>query len=82
MFLVTNNSTKQRESIQNEKLKKFNFEDRIPLENIYNSGYVAAKYLLKNVIKDLSKDKVYVIGEKGLRDEMKRWGIQVVNNEN
>lgn len=63
VFLITNNSARPRETINREKLGKFGFMDRIPLECIYTSAYVAAKYLVDNdIISDKSKDKVYCIG--------------------
>ena len=80
IYLITNNSSRTRETIAVEKLEKFNFSGKIPLENIYTSSYVAAQYLIEEgIIKDKDKDKVYTIGEQGMRDEMKRRGITVVN---
>ena len=62
--MITNNSSRSREAIVEEKLVKFNFTDRIPIENIYSSSYVAAEYLIEQgIIKDKTKDKVYTIGE-------------------
>jgi len=40
---------------------------------------VTAQYLVKNVIKDISKESVYVIGEQGLKKELSKAGIRVVN---
>ena len=91
MFLVTNNSTRTRHQVLNEKLKNYAFHDSGLKENqIYTSAYVTAKYLNK-VLKTPkhphhahhnSKPKVYVVGEQGLKDEMKLNGIEVVNGDN
>jgi 4-nitrophenyl phosphatase len=41
IFLITNNSTRLRESVIADKLKKFGGDDfHVPLENIYTSAYV------------------------------------------
>jgi 4-nitrophenyl phosphatase len=47
---------------------------------VYSSAYCTAKYVSENIIKDKSKDKVYVIGERGIKDELKLRGIIVIND--
>eukprot|EP00347_Sterkiella_histriomuscorum_P019459 403341554 len=91
VFLVTNNSTRTRHQVLNEKLKNYGFHDSGLKENqIYTSAYVTAKYLSKALQTPThqhhthhnSKPKVYVVGEQGLKDEMKLNGIEVVNGKN
>ncbi len=40
IFLITNNSTRLRETVIEDKLKRFNFD--LPLVNIYTSGYITS----------------------------------------
>ena len=49
VFLITNNSTRQRESVIEEKLKPMGGDDFVvPLENIYTSSYVTGQYIKQN----------------------------------
>jgi 4-nitrophenyl phosphatase len=46
IYLITNNSTRLRETIISDKLKKLGGDDfHVPLENIYTSAYVTTQYV-------------------------------------
>ncbi|KAM0750610.1 2-phosphoglycolate phosphatase [Meredithblackwellia eburnea MCA 4105] len=72
IIFVTNNATKSRA----ENKKKF---DKMGIEctvdEIFSSAYASAAYL-KNILKFPSDKKVYVIGEKGIEDELDSVGIR------
>ncbi|ORE05089.1 2-phosphoglycolate phosphatase [Rhizopus microsporus var. microsporus] len=69
---VTNNSTKSRKSY----LKKFeDFGIEAKIEEIFTSAFATATYL-KNVLKFPTDKKVYIIGMKGIKEELALEGIQ------
>ena len=73
IFILTNNSTKTREEFQ-KKLSRLGI--KIQLSNILTSSFLTAKY-----IQDISPNaKIYVIGETGLKSELKSAGLTVLND--
>lgn len=80
IIFVTNNSTKSRASIQ-QKFASLGLPD-VPPEEIYSSSYAAAAYLDQKIIMTPTQTttasttfresgkKVYVIGERGICDEL------------
>ncbi|CDW84863.1 haloacid dehalogenase-like hydrolase family protein [Stylonychia lemnae] len=80
IFLITNNSTRTRQQILEEKLRSFNFE--LDIKYIYSSAYVSSQYVKQNLIKDTNQQEqsVYIIGQNGLKQEMKNNGIRVIND--
>jgi 4-nitrophenyl phosphatase len=74
LIFVTNNSTKSREGYL-KKFKSLGIEAK--KEEIVCSSYAAAVYISK--FADLPKDrKIYVIGERGICDELDDAGLQWV----
>jgi len=73
IVILTNNSTKTREEFQ-KKLSTMGIE--ISIENILSSSYLTAKCL--------SEEKpgaiIYAIGEEGLKQELRSFGLDVVNS--
>ena len=60
IFLITNNSTRLRSSVIEEKLKKFGGDEfHLPLSHIYTSAYITGQHLSKSE----EVKKVYVVGE-------------------
>ena len=46
IFLITNNSSRLRETVINDKVKVFGGDDfHLPLANVYTSAYVTGQYL-------------------------------------
>ncbi|BGO93953.1 hypothetical protein NBRC10512_007000 [Rhodotorula toruloides] len=72
IFFVTNNATKSRASNKG-KFDKMGIECKV--DEIFTSAYASAAYL-KTVLKFPADKKVYVIGEKGIEDELDAVGIQ------
>ncbi|EGG10109.1 uncharacterized protein MELLADRAFT_47200 [Melampsora larici-populina 98AG31] len=66
LFFVTNNATKSRESFKS-KFDRLGIE--ADLDEIFGSAYATALYL-KRILKFPEHKKVYVIGEKGVEDEL------------
>lgn len=72
VFFVTNNATKSR-SENKRKFDKLGIECRV--DEIFSSAYASAAYL-RDVL-ELPKDKyVYVVGEKGIEDELDAVGVK------
>lgn len=74
VVLLTNNSTRSRaEAAQN--LRRLGF----PLnpEHIVTSAYVAARY----IVEKFGRSRVWVLGEEGLREELRRAGHTLVEPE-
>ncbi|KAK4047037.1 hypothetical protein OIO90_006358 [Microbotryomycetes sp. JL221] len=72
LFFVTNNATKSRES-NKAKFDKMGIECQV--DEIFSSAWASAAYL-KNVLKFPDDKKVYVVGEKGIEDELDLFGIK------
>ncbi|GAA5987992.1 hypothetical protein JCM5350_007852 [Sporobolomyces pararoseus] len=72
IFFVTNNATKSRAS-NKQKFDKMGIQAEV--EEIFTSAFAAAAYL-KNVLKFPQDKKAYVIGEKGLEEELDAVGIK------
>jgi ribonucleotide monophosphatase NagD (HAD superfamily) len=54
IFLITNNSSRLRETIKDHEIKKYCQDFELPIENIYTSAYATAPYLIHSgLIKDL-----------------------------
>lgn len=66
LFFVTNNATKSRESFKS-KFDRLGIE--ADLDEIFGSAYATALYLSR-ILKFPEDKKVYVIGEKGVEDEL------------
>lgn len=78
MIFVTNNSTKSRNTYL-EKFKKLGIES-VGEDDIFSSSYAAA-YYLKNVVKFPRENKVYVVGMKGITQELEIAGIDWIGSE-
>lgn len=77
IFFVTNNSTKSRAG----NLKKFTtLGVNAKADEIFSSSFAAAAYLDKTGFKETGK-KVYVIGERGVCDELDIAGIPWIGAE-
>ncbi|GJN89210.1 hypothetical protein Rhopal_002189-T1 [Rhodotorula paludigena] len=72
IFFVTNNATKSRESNKG-KFDKMGIECAV--DEIFTSAFASAAYL-KSVLDFPEDKKVYVIGEKGIEDELDAVGIK------
>jgi phosphoglycolate/pyridoxal phosphate phosphatase family enzyme len=70
-FFVTNNSTKSRKGY---KSKFDSLGLNVPPEEIFSSSFAAAAYLEQTKFKDTGK-KVYIIGEKGIGEELDLIGV-------
>ncbi len=68
--LLTNNSTRSKEALA-QALKEVGIE--VGTDDLITSSYGAAKYLVSNHLKS-----AYVVGEKGLIEELKEAGITIV----
>ena len=71
--LITNSSTKSRETLH-DKVVKLGL-DTVKIQDCFPSGVCAAHYLKSSVP---SAKSIYVIGEQGLVDELQRVGFEVV----
>ena len=71
IIFVTNNSTKSRRMYL-EKFKSLGFHAEI--DEIFGSAYCSAFYL-KNILKFPAHKRVYVIGMKGIYEELEEVGI-------
>jgi phosphoglycolate/pyridoxal phosphate phosphatase family enzyme len=72
MIFVTNNSTKSRAGY----LKKFtSLGLNIEAEEVYSSSYAAAAYLKSKNFPQDGSQKVYVVGEVGIMEELELAGI-------
>lgn len=74
VVFVTNNSSLSREGYA-EKLRKM--EISASPQEILTSGYLTAEYLRRRA----PGARVYVVGEEGLRKELERAGMVLVNGE-
>ncbi|GAA5928737.1 uncharacterized protein JCM15063_003954 [Sporobolomyces koalae] len=72
IFFVTNNATKSRQA-NKQKFDKMQIEAQV--DEIFTSAYAAAAYL-KHVLKFPNDKKAYVIGERGLEEELDAVGIK------
>jgi len=73
IMIATNNSTRSRKKLLNF-FKKHGID--LNLENILTSGYCASRYILSK-----NYEKIYVIGEKGLLEEIKNTGVKIVDED-
>jgi len=71
VYMSNNSSRSRREYL--EKIKSIGLDAGI--ENIYNSGYFAARYIL-----DRGVSETFVIGEHGLVEELVKQGIPVTSH--
>ena len=72
LIFVTNNSTKSRQGY----LKKFQSPGlNVTAEEIYSSSYAAAAYLQSKGFPTDGSQKVYVVGEVGIMEELELAGI-------
>lgn len=77
MFFVTNNSTKSRAGY---KGKFTSLGLNVQAEEIFSSSFAAAAYLEQTRFKQTGK-KVYVIGEKGIGEELDLIGVPWIGAE-
>ena len=77
LFFVTNNSTKSRAGY---KSKFTSLGLNVQPEEIFSSSFAAAAYLEQTKFKDTGK-KVYIIGEKGISEELDLVGIPWLGGE-
>lgn len=75
LLFLTNNSTSSREDFA-RKLENFGISCR--KDQIISSGYASAKYIKQHYG---SSSRVYVIGEFGLRNELREQGIQICEED-
>lgn len=76
-FFVTNNSTKSRKDYK----KKFDeLGLNVPPEEIFSSSFAAAAYFEQTKFKETGK-KVYIIGERGIEEELALIGIPYIGGE-
>ena len=75
VFVVTNNPTHTRQQIA-DKLTGRGFEN-ITSDMIISAGYVTSQYLYSHGFKD-KRRKVFVVGEKGLIQEMRDNGLNAI----
>lgn len=68
---LTNNSSFERDDFA-AKLCKFGFE--VNASEIYSSAYGTAKFL--------SGQSAWIIGEPGMKKELRQWGVKIVENRN
>ena len=71
IFFVTNNSTKSRKGY---KAKFDELGLSVKPEEIFSSSFAAAAYFEQTKFKETGK-KVYIIGEKGIQDELDLVGV-------
>ena len=75
-IFLTNNSSKNRADYQ-QKLQRMGIETAA--EKIINSGEITASYLAEEGEK--KGKRIYLLGTDSLKEEMERFGHQIVNNE-
>lgn len=75
LLFLTNNSTSSREDFA-RKLENFGISCR--KDQIISSGYASAKYIKQHYG---SSSRVYVIGEFGLKNELREQGIQICEED-
>ena len=73
IVILTNNSTKTREEFQ-KKLSNIGIE--ISIDNILSSSYLTAKCLAEEKPGAI----IYAIGEEGLKQELRSFGLDVINS--
>ncbi|CAL9733197.1 4-nitrophenylphosphatase [Monosporozyma servazzii] len=73
VFFVTNNSTKSRATYK----KKFaSFGIDVKIEQIFTSGYASAIYVRDFLKLQPGKDKIWVLGESGIGEELATMGFE------
>ncbi len=73
VFYLTNNSSKTRQGVV-DKLLSVGFE--LSVKELYTSAFTVSLYLKQNGYKN-----VFVLGEKGLREEISSQGINITEEE-
>ena len=91
IFFFTNATTRTREELLHDKLIGDHSFDILPVENLYTASYLTALYLRDDYLpkckaEDPERFKhkepaVFVIGEQGFKNELKNFGVRVVNEE-
>lgn len=74
VFFLSNAATRSRED-QTEKLNQMGIQADV--SEVYNSAYAIADYVARNI----PEKTVYVIGEGGVQDELRKKGITVLDDE-
>lgn len=80
VYFITNNSTKSRKTFLT-KFHNLGFTNST-IDNIICTAYAAAKYIHDQEIFASRKKKVYVIGEKGICDELDMFHIDWLGGSN
>lgn len=77
MFFVTNNSTKSRKGYKS-KFDSLGLD--VQAEEIFSSSFAAAAYLEQIKFKESGK-KVYILGERGIQEELDLIGVPWIGGE-
>lgn len=75
VYFVTNNSTKARASYQ-KKFKSFGID--IKVEQMYTSAFASAVYVRDFLKLQPGKDKIWVLGESGITEELEAMGYEAL----
>jgi len=71
LFFITNNSTRSREGFRSKFIK---LGISVAADEIFSSSFAAALYLQQNPL-PVHKNKVYVVGQEGISQELELAGI-------
>ncbi|KAI4834785.1 4-nitrophenylphosphatase [Plasmodium brasilianum] len=80
VYFITNNSTKSRATLL-DKFHKLGFTN-VKKENILCTSYAIAKYFIEKEEYATGKKKIYVIGEKGICDELDSYNLSWLGSYN
>lgn len=91
IYFFTNALARTREVFLNDKIIGEHGFTEIPIENLYTVSYLTCLYVRDTLFPRMRKERphlfedeepaVYVIGEQSFRDELKSFGIRVINPE-
>lgn len=81
--MITNASQRSRRELKYEKLEGLYNFDKLPIENLYTAAYMTAEYTVKFINSKKSpanpNPAIYMIGQPGFREEIKRHNIRIIN---
>ncbi|CAJ0586047.1 unnamed protein product, partial [Mesorhabditis spiculigera] len=75
VIVLTNNATKSRAAF-GDKLRNLQFPEQLTAEALVNPAIVVTDVLVRAGLAHAKNKKVFLIGEKGIRDELKAAGIE------
>lgn len=75
VYFVTNNSTRARASYQ-KKFKAYGID--VKIDQIYTSAFASAIYVRDFLKLQPGKDKIWVLGESGIMDELESLGYEAL----